>query len=134
MEVRLLNGNDYETLSSWWRDWRWTPPPPADMLPENGTGGVMVSKDGVEICAGFVYFTNSKAAWIEFIVSNFQYKENDRHEALEFLINVLIELVKDAGDFKYIYTSLKSKSLIDRYSNCGFIKGDSNCQEMVKIL
>jgi hypothetical protein len=104
------------------------------MLPEEGKGGVMISKDGVEICAGFVYFTNSKTAWIEFIVSNFHYRENDRHEALEFLINVLIEMIKENGNFKYIYTSLKSKSLIDRYSNCGFQKGDSNCQEMVKIL
>ena len=133
MEVRFLNDDDYNKLSSWWKDWRWTPPP-ADMLPQNGKGGVMVHKDGIEICAGFVYFTNSKTAWIEFIVSNFHYREDDRHEALEFLINVLIEMVKDTGDFKYIYTSLKSKSLIDRYSNCGFQKGDRNCQEMVRIL
>ena len=81
-----------------------------------------------------VYFTNSKAAWIEFIVSNFNYRGDDRHEALEFLINSLIEIIKQTGDFKYIYTSLKSKSLIDRYSNCGFQKGDSNCQEMIRIL
>jgi hypothetical protein len=133
MEVRFLNDDDYKTLSSWWEDWRWTPPP-IDMLPQNGKGGVMVFKDGVEICAGFVYFTNSKTAWIEFIVSNFHYREDDRHEALEFLINVLTEIIKETGDFKYIYTSLKSKSLVDRYSNCGFQKGDGNCQEMVKIL
>lgn len=133
MEVRFLTDDDYNTLSSWWKDWRWTPPP-SDMLPQNGKGGVMVYKDGVEICAGFVYFTNSKTAWVEFIVSNFHYREDDRHEALEFLINVLIDIIKETGDFKYIYTSLKSKSLIDRYSNCGFQKGDSNCQEMVRIL
>jgi hypothetical protein len=133
MEVRFLNDDDYKTLSSWWKDWRWMPPP-IDMLPQNGKGGIMVYKDGIEICAGFVYFTNSKAAWIEFIVSNFHYRGDDRHEALEFLINSLIEIIKQTGDFKYIYTSLKSKSLIDRYSNCGFQKGDSNCQEMIRIL
>ena len=131
MEVRFLNDGDYDTLSSWWKDWRWTPPP-ADMLPDDGKGGVMVSKDGVDICAGFIYFTNSKTAWIEFIVSDFHYRENDRREALEFLVNVLIELAKENS--KYIYASLKSKSLIDIYGNCGFQKGDRNCQEMVKIL
>ena len=41
MEVRFLTSDDYETLSSWWKDWRWTAPP-KDMLPENGLGGVMV--------------------------------------------------------------------------------------------
>lgn len=131
MEVRFLNDDDYKKLSSWWKDWRWTPPP-ADMLPDNAKGGVMVYKDGVDICAGFIYFTNSKTAWIEFIVSDFHYRENDRREALEFLVNVLIELAKENS--KYIYASLKSKSLIDIYANCGFQKGDRNCQEMVKIL
>lgn len=130
MEVRLLKSEDYNTLSAWWKDWRWTPPP-ADMLPDTG---LMVYKDDVEICAGFVYTTNSKTAWVEFIISNFHYREDDRHEALEYLIDVLTEVAKELSDCKYVYTSLKSKSLIDRYSNCGFQLGDSNCQEMVKIL
>ena len=133
MEVRFLKENDYDTLSKWWKDWRWTPPP-VDMLPQNGTGGVMVYKGDTEICAGFVYFTNSKTAWIEFIVSNFQYKDKDRHEAIEMLINVLTEIVKDMGEYKYIYTSLKSKSLIDRYANCGYQLGSTNCNEMIKVL
>jgi hypothetical protein len=34
----------------------------------------------------------------------------------------------------YIYTSLKSTPLIKRYENCGFIGGDANCKELVKIL
>lgn len=133
MEVRFLKENDYDTLSKWWKDWRWTPPP-ADMLPQNGTGGVMVYKGDVEICAGFVYFTNSKTAWIEFIVSNFQYKDKDRHEAIETLINVLTKIVQEMGEYKYIYTSLKSKSLIDRYANCGYQLGSTNCNEMIKVL
>jgi hypothetical protein len=133
MEVRFLKENDYDTLSKWWKDWRWTPPP-ADMLPQNGIGGVMVYKGDTEICAGFVYFTNSKTAWIEFIVSNFQYKDKDRHEAIEMLINVLTKMVQDMGEYKYIYTSLKSKSLIDRYANCGYQLGSTNCNEMIKVL
>ena len=104
------------------------------MLPQNGTGGVMVYKGDTEICAGFVYFTNSKTAWIEFIVSNFQYKDKDRHEAIEMLINVLTKIVQDMGEYKYIYTSLKSKSLIDRYANCGYQLGSTNCNEMIKVL
>ena len=107
---------------------------PRDMLPENGLGGIMVHKDGEEICAGFVYFTNSSAAWLEFIVSNFNYRQDDRQEALRFLIDVLTEMIKDKGSYKYIYTSLKSKSLIDRYSECGFQMGSTNCNEMIKVL
>lgn len=134
MEVRYLKEEDYDNiLKGWWKQWRWTAPS-RDMLPQNGTGGILVSNNGEDICAGFVYFTNSKTAWIEYIVSNPNYKNReDRKNALNMLINVLSIYVEQEG-YKYIYTSLKNKHLIDRYEECGFLSGDKNCQEMIKIL
>lgn len=133
MNIRYLNENDYDTtLCKWWSDWRWTPPS-RDMLPENGSGGIMVHKNGVDICAGFIFLTNSKAAWVEFIVSNFDYKEKDRSEAITMVINTLTIIAKEKG-YKFIYTSLKNKSLIQKYEMCGYIMADSNCQEMIKVL
>jgi hypothetical protein len=134
MEVRYLKESDYDDiLVGWWSQWRWSAPA-KDMLPQNGAGGIMVSKDGEDICAGFVYFTNSKTAWIEYIISNPNYKNReDRKNALNMLINVLSIYVEQEG-YKYIYTSLKNKHLIDRYADCGFLSGDKNCQEMIKIL
>ena len=133
MDVRFLIEEDYDKLSKWWKDWRWTAPP-KDMLPQDGLGGLMISKDGVDICAGFIYFTNSKTAWIEFIVSNFHYKEKDRGQALELLISSLVDITRDVNECKYIYTSLKSPSLIKRYENCGFKSGSTNCTEMIRAI
>jgi hypothetical protein len=133
MEVRFLIEEDYDKLSKWWKDWRWTAPP-KDMLPQDGLGGLMVSSNGRDVCAGFVYFTNSKTAWIEFIVSDFNYRESNRKEAIEFLINSLIDITKDVNNCKYIYTSLKSQSLIERYKSCGFVEGSTHCTEMIKII
>lgn len=128
MTTRIVTEDDYNNiLCGWWKDWRWTPPP-FDFLPKTG---VIVSKDGIDVCAGFIYFTNSKVAWLEFIVSNFNYKEKDRGEIINFTINILSELAKDNG-FDYLYASLKNKSLIERYKQNGFKQGDSNCQEMIK--
>ena len=132
MEVRFLNDDDYETLVTWWGDNRF-PAPTRDMLPENGTCGVMVYKGDVEICAGFIYFTNSSMAWCEYIVANFHYRESDRQEAIRKLINTLTLVAKDKG-FKVVYTSLQSESLMVNYEKCGYIKGSSNCTEMVKRL
>ena len=134
MEVRYLKESDYDNiLVGWWSQWRWSAPA-KDMLPQNGAGGIMISKGGEDICAGFVYFTNSKTAWIEYIISNPCYKNReDRKNALNMLINVLSVYVEQEG-YKYIYTSLKNKHLIDRYADCGFLSGDKNCQEMIKIL
>ena len=129
MDIRMIIESDYDNiLCKWWNDWKWTPPA-KESLPLTG---IIVSKDGVDICAGFVYFTNSKMVWVEYIISNINYREKDRKEIIEYTINGLCAIAFNQG-FKYIYTSLTNESLMKRYSNCGFIKGSSGCQEMIKI-
>ena len=132
-KVRLLEEGDYEnTLLKWWKDWKWDAPA-KDFLPENGLGGIMVSKGDTGICAGFLYFTNSKAAWCEFIVSNKEYKDDDRSLAIKVLLDSLSEMGRWKG-VKYVYTSLKNDSLIEKYKDCGYIQGSTGCTELIKIL
>ena len=126
--VRLLTEGDYDTLLKWWRFWRF-PAPPREFLPNNGCGGVMVSKDGVDICAGFLYITNSKFSWLEYIVSNHKYREN-RAEAIQFLIEELTHLAKAKG-CGAVFTSVKNENLIKHYESCGYTKGLNNTYEMV---
>ncbi len=132
-KVRLLEEGDYEnTLLGWWKDWKWDAPA-KDFLPEEGLGGMMVSKGDVDICAGFLYFTNSRAAWCEFVVSNKNYKEDDRSLAIKFLLDSLLEMGRWKG-VKYVYTSLKNDSLIEKYKDCGYIQGSTGCTELIKVL
>ena len=130
-KLRRLVESDYDTLVKWWKDWKWEPTP-RDFLPENGTGGFMVTKDKKEICAGFIYLTNSKVAWIEFVISNKQYKEKDRKDAIQFLINSLSAVAQETGA-KYGYAVLKHKGLKFYYENSGFFESDRNITEMITI-
>jgi hypothetical protein len=132
MDVRLITEDDYENiLKPWWKFWRFKGPA-FDMLPING--GIMLSEDGVDICAGFVYLTNSKTAWVEWIVSNPDVKDRDkRKHYLLTLINTLTKVAQEKGN-KYIYTSLKNQSLINLYKEAGYQKGSKDCQEMIKVL
>jgi len=130
--VRYLNENDYDMLCDWWKAWRWTAPP-RDFLPENGMGGLIVEKNGIPVVAGFVYFTNSAIAWSEFIVSNFEYKDKDRKEAIKILIFELSELAKRKGS-KYIYTVVKNQSLKNTYEEMGYSNGSQKVDEMFMIL
>ncbi|TDD77111.1 hypothetical protein [Flavobacterium caseinilyticum] len=130
--VRFLNETDYDVLCQWWKAFRWTAPP-RDFLPENGTGGMMVHKDGVNIVAGFIYFTNSAIAWSEFIISNFDYKDKDRKEAIKILIYELNELAKRKGS-KYIYTVVKNQNLKKIYQEMGYANGSVKVDEMVLVL
>lgn len=128
--VRVLTEEDYPVLCRWW-SWFRFPPPPQDCLPGNGTSGIMVMKDGVNICAGFIYFTNSKLCWLEFIVSNPDYREKDRVEAIQFLINELAGIAQRKG-FKGVFSSIKNKNLIKHYEACNFQKNE-NTTEFVKV-
>ena len=132
-KVRLLEEGDYDnTLLKWWQAWKWDAPA-KDFLPEEGLGGMMVSKDGIDICAGFLYFTNSKAAWSEFIISNHDYREKDRGDAIKVLLDALSEMGRWRGA-KYVFTSLNNRNLIEKYKDCGYIPGSTGCTEMIKIL
>lgn len=128
-KIRLLKDKDYPTLLKWWMFWRF-PAPKKEYLPDNGCGGIMVYKENIEICAGYLFFTNSKMAWLEYIVSNNEYKDKDRKDALSFLINELTQIAKAKG-FEIVFTSVKNENLKKRYLECGYSIGSENTTEMI---
>lgn len=130
--LRWLNEEDYSQLVDWWKSYDWTPPS-QNILPDNGKCGLMVNKNGINICAGFIYFTNSDIAWIEFIISNKAYKKNDKKTALRELIQALTGVCESQGA-KVVFTSLKSKSLIKLFKEEGYQTGDTNVTQLIKTL
>lgn len=128
----MLTDEDYLVLCRWW-SWFRFPAPDKDCLPEDGKGGVMVMKNGVNICAGFLYLTNSKLSWLEFIVSNNEYREKDRTDAIQFLIYELTDLAKRQG-YRGVFTSVKNQNLIKHYEACGYVNNGKGTIEMVKVL
>lgn len=132
--IRKLVPTDYDDiLVGWWKNWRWTAPD-KDFLSDNGTGGIMVSDGDIPVCAGFMIATNSKVAWIEWIISNRNYRDRlKRKEAIKLLISTLTNTSKGAG-YKYCYAILSNPSLIHAYKELGYMNGSSNGIEMIKAL
>lgn len=130
-DIRPLQEHDYDMLFQWWKWWRWQAPP-RECLPNEGLGGIMVYKDSIPVCAGFLYFTNSKMAWLEFIVSNPEYRDKDRKEALQLLIHELTGIAQRKG-YKAVFASVKNKSLINHYEACGYTV-NKDCAELVKAV
>ena len=98
MEIRLFDKEkDYETLCEWWDDWK-LPNHHPDALSETG---IIISKDGVDICVGFIYSTDSYIVWFEFITMNKKTTKKQRKGVLEKLGEVMIEKTKAMG-FKII--------------------------------
>jgi len=132
LNIIPLKETDYkDILCGWWEDWRWTPPL-KDFLPEDGMGGFIVYDGDIPVCAGFMYTTNSKAVWCDWIISNIRYKDRQkRKEALELLIKTISDKAELLG-MKYIYALIKNKPLIKTYEKLGFISASSYNQEMIK--
>ena len=132
--IRELQDTDYEDiLVGWWQQWGWEPPQ-KDFLPNNGKGGIIVYDDETPVCAGYMYLTNSKVAWVDWIISNKEYtKKPQRKDAIKLLVSALTEICKNTGS-KYVYALIKNQSLIGTYEELGYIKGDSYTSEMIKVL
>jgi hypothetical protein len=126
-KVRKLIETDYENLVSWWKWFRFTPPS-KEFLPQNGLGGIMVYAD-IDVCAGFLYRTDSKIAWLEFIVSNPKYRNKDRQQAIKLCISSLSQIAKKLG-YNAIFTSVKHESLINHFKDCGFFVESGSSKEM----
>ena len=123
-----LQHEDYDNiLKGWWKDWGWEAPS-RDFLPQDGQGGVMVWDGDTPVCAGFLYNTNSKVAWVDWIISNKEYKES-RKEALSILIQTLTSVAKNL-DNKFAYALIKHNGLIGVYEQQGYTIGDSYNKEI----
>ena len=133
LNIRRLKDSDWETLVSWWNDWPDWVNPPKDFLPENGTGGLIVEKNNKPIVAGFLYFTNSTAVLLEWVVSDPDYKQKDKKKAIELLIlsaeNVCIQSGK-----KYMFSIGRNNSLINTHKKMGWNVDDKPSYEISKKL
>jgi RimJ/RimL family protein N-acetyltransferase len=134
LKIRELNDNDYDDiLVGWWKDWGWEPPM-RDFLPDGGKGGIIIYDEDIPICAGYIYLTNSKVCWVDWIISNKNYTNKElRKDAISMLVSRLTDICGLIG-CKYVYALIKNQSLINTYESLGYVKGDSYTGEMIKVL
>ena len=133
LNIRNLKVSDWETLQKWWSEWPDWVAPTKEFLPNNGTGGLIVEKDNKAIVAGFIYYTNSKTALLEWIISDPTYRETDRNQALELLINTCEGVCKEMG-YKYMFSVCRSKRLIETHKKLDWAVDENPAHELVKII
>ena len=132
MNTRTLTESDYEILTDWWKAWGW-PALAKDMLPDNGTGGIMVENKGENIVAGFLYWSNSKLVWLDWIISNPKTNRDIRQEAIKKLILTAEHMTKEAGS-KYMMSISRSNSLLKTHEQMGWNVDKTPSHEMVKVI
>ena len=132
LKFRSLVEEDYDIICEWWEWWRW-PVLPKSALPDNGKSGFIVEKNNIPIVSGFLYLTNSSGALLEWIVSNPNYREKDRKDAIEFLINNVEAYCKDIG-ITYIFSIGRNKHLMKTHEKLGWYVDKNPSYEITKKL
>ena len=132
MNTRTLTESDYEILSDWWKAWGW-PVIVRDMLPDNGTGGIMIENEGENVVAGFLYWSNSKMVWLDWIISNPKTNRDIRQEAIKKLILTAESMTKEAGS-KFMMSISRSNSLLKIHKELGWTIDPNPSHEMIKAI
>jgi len=132
MNTRTLTESDYEILTDWWKAWGW-PIVVKDMLPDNGTGGIMIEHEGENVVAGFLYWSNSKMVWLDWIISNPKINRDIRQEAIKKLILTAESMTKEAGS-KFMMSISRSNSLLKIHKELGWTIDPDPSREMIKVI
>jgi len=91
----------------------------------------MVEKNGRPICAGFLYMTNSDAVLLEWIVSDPEYRDKDRKDAIKLLISSAENLCKNLGKV-HMFSIGRNKHLINTHKELGWTVDESPSHELIK--
>ena len=130
LNIRRLKESDYETLVKWWNWWPGWEAPPKTFLPDTG---FIVEKNNVGIVSSYVYMTNSKTAIFDWVVSNPEYRESDRKDAIRLLIQATETVLKDQG-IKHIFSFVRHKNLLKIHEDLGWDVDKKPSHEIIKNL
>ena len=111
MIAKPYSKDDYPTLVKWYLA-RGLPLPPRDLMPETG----FIIDD---VCAGFLYLTDSKLALIDHYISNPNELAAVRDRALDTLTEELVREAKQWGCKGILITTALDK-VGDRAEKHGF--------------
>jgi len=123
--MRFFEPKDYEIICEWWKEYDY-PIVPLDCLPKNG----LIIEN---LCAGFLYSTDSALCWLEFVVGNPKATKEERSKGLDELIEGLVVLAK-TKEFKYALASVEHPNLKDKVKKLGFMETNTCMSNFVRSL
>lgn len=81
-KIRPVRVEDYVDLIKWWESYDHVEVPSSDLLPNGGLGGLVIEKEGKAVMASFMYLTNSKMGYLDFLISDPDYKNKDKYSMI----------------------------------------------------
>jgi len=110
-KFRPITVDDYPHLTTWWKlyEKHGIKIPQASRLPNKGLGGFVIEKNGKCIASCFLWFTNSTFGYVDYLIADPNYREEDRDEMMmEFGAYVVDRAVKAGCELVMAITSNKN--------------------------
>lgn len=126
MKITQFNYEQHSSEVNRWGEKHSFPLPTKDFLPETG----LVVEDAA---AGFVYLTNSKISWIEWVFSNPDKTIAERAQALDTLMSTL-EKIAIAHGMRVVLSSAAGEAFKDILERNGFKDTDKNMTHFAKLI
>jgi hypothetical protein len=127
--MNVVSPFHYETHAPEVRKWLTKhnfPLPPENILP---TTGFIIE----DLACGFLYSSNSRLGWIEWVFSNPEKTQSERSEALDILF-LLLETTAKELKIEVLFSSSKISAYSDILLRNGFKETDKNMTHYIKMI
>jgi len=90
----------------------------------------MVCKGEDPIAAMWLWMTNSKVAFPAVVISDKSYRDTDRSDALQLLVDFTTNFAEDMG-YKYAFSWAKKGVLLEKFVETGYYKDETSSYELI---
>lgn len=117
-------------VSAWWNGWPHWQPVPLEMLPQTG---LIVSKDGVDVCAVWIHRMDCCVCLADWWISNPETRGEAREGCLEFLMEIVEQEARAMG-FAGVVTLARNQHLINKLESAGYAGKDGHVTSLIRML
>ena len=115
---RLITVDDYPHLIKWWKHYEkfGVIVPSSELLPNKGLGGFVAEKNGECIASCFLYLTNSSFGYVDYLIADPNYREDDRDEMM-LAFGIYVTKVAAKAGCKLVKAIVNNKNLVKLLAN-----------------
>ena len=119
-DIRPIEMDDYPKLIKWWKLYKkyGVEVPKKSLLPNKGLGGFVVEKDERLVASAFLYLTNSALGYVDYLIADPTYRENDRQNILLNLATYVTTVAVKLGCEK-VWAMTANKKLVNMAEEAG---------------
>ncbi len=129
--VRQVVVEDYTYINEWYSQ-RKELRPKSILLPNGGLDGFIIEKNNKPIAVIYLYLTNSKMGYFDFLMSDPNYKEEDRFEIIMILFQYCTKKAISAG-CECVFVTTAIPGVINKMKELG-LREDLICEDEKRVI